>query len=86
MQGGCITFSLKCKAEKLKEVQRQLSLLEQKLIQEVSTHWNSTYLMVDRFHQQFELITTALCLLGQNHLCLAGDEKEKVKSAFIIDH
>ena len=67
-------------SDKLKEVQQQLSLPEQKLIQEVPTRWNSTYLMLERFHQQFEAITTALCLLGQNQLCLAADEKEKIKS------
>ena len=36
-------------------------------MQEVSTKWNSTYLMFERIVEQFEAITTALCLLGQNH-------------------
>ena len=68
-------------SDKLREVQQQQSLPEVKLIQEVPTRWNSTYLMLDRFHQQFEAITTALCLLGQNHLCLPADKKEEIQNA-----
>ena len=61
-------------AEKLREVQQQLSLPDHKLIQEVSTRWNSTYLMFERVIEQFDGITTALCLTNQSNHCF--DEKE----------
>ena len=65
---------------KLKEVQDQLSLPQQKLIQDVSTHWNFTYLMLERFYEQFEAITTALCLVGQNDLCLAPNDNTTIET------
>lgn len=65
----------------LREVQHQLSLPEHKLVQEVQTRWNSTYLMLERFHEQFEAITTTLCLLGHNDICLAVEEKQKINNA-----
>ena len=45
-------------AEKLRDVQKQLKVPEHKLVQEVSTRWNSTYLMFERIVEQFEAITT----------------------------
>lgn len=68
-------------SDKLKEVQDQLSLPQQKLIQDVSTRWNSTYLMLERFQDQFEAIITSLCLVGQNDLCLAPADKATIESA-----
>ena len=57
--------------EKLKEVQQQLKLPEHKLIQEVDTRWNSTFYMFERIVEQYQAITTALCLSGRNDLCLS---------------
>ncbi|XP_011408502.2 PREDICTED: zinc finger BED domain-containing protein 1-like [Amphimedon queenslandica] len=71
-------------SEKLKEVQKQLNVSDHKLVQEVSTRWNSTYLMFTRIHEQFEAITTALCLLGQNHLCLKNEDKELISNCLIV--
>ena len=56
---------------KLREVQKQLSLLKQ----DVVTRWNSTYAMFERIHEQFEAITTTLCLVSQNQLCLTAEDK-----------
>ncbi len=67
-------------SDKLKEIQSQLSLPQQKLIQDVSTRWNSTYLMLQRYHNQFEAIVTALCLVGQNDLCLMPANKITIES------
>ena len=71
-------------AEKLWNVQKQLKVPEHKLVQEVSTRWNSTYLMFERIVEQFEAITTALCLLGQNHLCLKNEDKEYISGCLKV--
>ena len=62
-----------CHTSKLAEIQRQLSLPEHKLMQDVSTRWNSTYIMLERFYEQFEAITTTLSLVNQNDLCLKAE-------------
>ena len=67
-------------SEKLKEVQKQLNDSDYKL----STRWNSTYLMLTRTREQFEAITTALCLLGQNHLCLKNEDNELLSNCLIV--
>ena len=67
--------------EKLAEIQHQLSLPEHMLMQDVSTHWNSTYIMLERFHEQFDAITTTLCLVNQNDLCLKAEEKDTISKA-----
>ncbi|MBN3281745.1 ZBED4 protein, partial [Polyodon spathula] len=47
---------------------------EHKLIQSVETRWNSVFYMLERLHEQREAVTTALCLLGKNTLCLSNEE------------
>ncbi|XP_065639326.1 zinc finger BED domain-containing protein 4-like [Hydra vulgaris] len=42
---------------KLKEIQSQLKLPEHNIIQDVSTRWNSTYYMLERFIEQKKAIT-----------------------------
>ncbi len=58
-------------AEKLRAMQQQLKVPELKLIQDVATRWNSTYLMMERIQAQHEAITTTLCLLGKSDLCIS---------------
>ena len=70
-----------CHTSKLAEIQRQLSLPEHKLMQDVSTRWNSTYIMLERFYEQFEAITTTLCLVNQNDLCLKAEDKATISKA-----
>ncbi len=47
-------------AEVLSEKQKGLGLKEHHLIMDVKTHWNSTYLMVERFLQQRPVLLAAL--------------------------
>ncbi|XP_040924669.1 zinc finger BED domain-containing protein 4-like [Betta splendens] len=57
-----VTFfksSVKAK-EKLAEVQNHLQTPPHKLLQEVDTRWNSTYLMLKRLHEQREAVSAAL--------------------------
>ena len=70
--------------EKLKKVQNQLNLPEHKLIQEVDTRWNSTFFMFNRIVEQYDAITTALCLLGRNNLCLTGEYPELMKASLSV--
>ncbi|MBN3283372.1 ZBED4 protein, partial [Polyodon spathula] len=60
--------------KKLKQIQKQLKVAEHKLIQSVETRWNSVFYMLERLHEQREAVTTALCLLGKNTLCLSIEE------------
>ena len=70
-------------AEKLKTVQEQLSITTTKLIQDVITRWNSTYNMFERIVSQHEAITTSLCLLGKNDLCLSNEEIDILKNTIV---
>ncbi len=70
--------------EKLKKVQNQLNLPEHKLIQEVDTRWNSTFFMFKLIVEQYDAITTALCLLGRNNLCLTGEDPELLKASLSV--
>ena len=67
--------------EKLKEVQYQLNLPEHKLIQEVGTRWNSTFFMFNCIIKHHDAITTALCLLGRNDLCLSAEDFKLLKTS-----
>ena len=49
-----------------------------KLKQDVETRWNSTFYMMQQIIQLNEVVTTALCLLGKNHLCLNPSEREVI--------
>ncbi|XP_011403457.1 PREDICTED: zinc finger BED domain-containing protein 1-like [Amphimedon queenslandica] len=73
-------------AEKQRDIQKQLSLPEHKLVQEVTTKWNSTYmyLMFQRIFEQKDVLTTALCLTDQNHLCLIDDKKSLISDSLSV--
>lgn len=60
-------------ARALEATQTQLNIKKQKLIQEVSTRWNSTYEMLSRLEEQEEAVKVALTRLD-NPVC--GLEKE----------
>ncbi|XP_051244075.1 zinc finger BED domain-containing protein 4-like [Dicentrarchus labrax] len=49
--------------EKLKEVQEQMNRPVMKLIQEVDTHWNSTFLMLQRLFKERQSVGAALATL-----------------------
>ena len=66
-------------SDKLNEVHKQLKLPDHKLIQDVETRWNSTFYMFQRILEQHEAITTALCLLGRNTICLSCEDVESIK-------
>lgn len=61
--------------DKLGEIQEQNNVHKKKLIMDVDTRWNSTFYMMRRFHEQQEIITTTLCLLGKSHMCLGSGWK-----------
>ena len=71
-------------SEKLKEIQLQLGIPENKLIQEVETRWNSTYYMFERITEQHQAITTALCLSGRNAMCLSSSDVSLLKAAMAV--
>ena len=57
-------------------MQKQLNVPELKLIQDVVTRWNSTYLIFELIVNQHNSITTTLCLLDKASLCLSSEEKD----------
>lgn len=69
--------------EKLKDIQQQLKVAEHKLIQSVDTRWNSVFYMLERLCEQNEAVTTALCLLGKNQLCLNAGELSLIKETVV---
>ena len=71
-------------SDKLAVMQKQLAVPEHKLIQEVCTQWNSTYLMFQRYVEQHEAVTATLCLLGHNGLCLSSDEASAISKSLVV--
>ena len=65
-------------SDKLRSVQDQLSLPQLKLIQDVATRWNSTYIMMERISSQHEAVTTTLCLVDKSNMCLTTEEKDTI--------
>lgn len=47
-------------SEYLSEAQKLLNIEQHKLIQDVKTRWNSTYLMIERLYEQLDAINHAL--------------------------
>ena len=71
-------------SDKLKEVQNQIGNSEVKLVQEVETRWNSSFYMFKQVLEQKEAITTTLCLLGKNEMCLSAAELKQLSMAVTI--
>ncbi len=78
-------FHRSCKAtERLTSIQVRLNLPDHKLVQDVSTRWNSTFLMFERIIEQNEAVVTTLCLLNRSEMCLGEDEVSKIKQAVTL--
>jgi hypothetical protein len=71
-------------SDKLRAIQQQLKVPEHKLVQDVCTTWNSTYLMFQRYVEQHEAITATLCLLGHNDLCLSTEEVAAINKSITV--
>ncbi len=70
--------------DKLKELQSQLHLPQHKLIQAMNKQWNSVLCMLDRLYEQRRAVTTALCLLGRNNMCLNDEEWSHISQAIEV--
>lgn len=71
-------------SDKLSQLQQQHGVRVKKLIQDVETRWNSTYYMLERFAEQSDVVTTALCFLGKNELCLSSEDLLLIKKAISV--
>lgn len=71
-------------SDKLSQLQEQHGQPTMKLIQDVDTRWNSTFYMMQRFVQQNQLITTTLCLMGKNDMCLNNEELDLVSKTVAV--
>lgn len=70
--------------EKLHEIQRQLGISEQELLTEVETRWTSTYHLFQRISDEYQAITTALCLSNGNELCLSSTDVDTLKDVTTV--
>ncbi|XP_074608805.1 E3 SUMO-protein ligase ZBED1-like isoform X2 [Acropora palmata] len=70
--------------EKLVEIQCQLGCSGQELVEEVETRWNSTYHMFQEITEQYEAITTALCLSNGNSLCLSSSDVGVLRASVAV--
>ena len=78
-------FHRSCKAtDKLTAIQSCLNIDNHKLIQEVETHWNSSFYMLQRIVEQEEAIRTTLCLLSRNDLTISCEDVEVIKGVVEI--
>ena len=64
--------------DKLIEIQQQLGGEAKKLLQDVITQWNSSYLMYERLVELHHAVNTALCCMDRSDLCLSPDEVAQV--------
>ncbi|XP_077097966.1 E3 SUMO-protein ligase ZBED1-like [Siphateles boraxobius] len=62
--------------EKLKEVQEQMNHPVKKLIQEVDTRWNSTFLMLQRLYEERQSVGAALATLKTDVRPLSSEDYE----------
>ena len=67
--------------QKLKEIQKQLGLIDKKLTADVETRWNSTFFMLERIVEQNQAVTTTLCLMDRTDLILDSKDIEVMKEA-----
>jgi len=67
-------------AQKIREIQRQIGLKENKMIQEVGI----PYFMVERMVKEYQAVTTTLCLLNQSTMYITTIELQQLKIAVTI--
>ncbi len=70
--------------DKLVSIQNRLKVENHKLIQDVETRWNSVFYMFERLIEQHEAVTTTLCLLDKNSLCLSAEDIGSMKNAVTL--
>ncbi|XP_058485902.1 E3 SUMO-protein ligase ZBED1-like [Solea solea] len=70
--------------EKLKHVQQQMNCAVMKLIQEVDTRWNSTFLMLQRLHNERQTVGAALASLKTDAHPLSSEEYETVAACLKV--
>ena len=44
------------------------------LIQDVTTHWNSSYYMFQRLIDEYQAVNTTLCMMDHSGLCLSSQD------------
>lgn len=70
--------------DKLAQVQDQHDVTRKKLVMDVETRWNSTYFMLKSVLEQHEVITTTLCLMSKNTMCLTQEEIDCMRNAIAL--
>ena len=78
-------FHRSCKgSEKLKTLQQQMNLPQHKLVQDVDTRWNSSYYMLERMIEQYEAVSSALCMMGKKDLTFDEENLQIMKEAVAL--
>ncbi|XP_062857042.1 E3 SUMO-protein ligase ZBED1-like [Trichomycterus rosablanca] len=70
--------------EKLKHVQQQMNCAVMKLIQEVDTRWNSTFLMLQRLYDERQTVGAALASLKTDVHPLSSEEYETIAACLQV--
>lgn len=70
--------------EKLKNVQQQMNCAVMKLIQEVDTRWNSSFLMLQRLYDERQTVGAALASLRTEVNPLSSDDYETVAACLQV--
>ena len=71
-------------SEKLRQIQASFNLPEHKLIQQVSTRWNSAFYMLERYLEQQEPIRMTLCTQNRNDLVIPAEKNSLIEGIIVI--
>ena len=66
-------------SEKLQQIQASFNLPEHKLIQQVSTRWNSAFYMLERYLEQYKPIRMTLCIQNRNDLVIPAKKNNLIE-------